>query len=255
MTNDSATAGPAVAVGGHSGQHEDAGADDDADAEHGEVERRQLLPEPVLGFVGVPDRLLDRLRPKDAHDAPPTLGAANIGGSASGPGLVHRYSPVNPEPVTILHATPRHVAAPCTPRSSIWCGHAAKLHRGLSTPAGLTSRSTGRLRAAARCGDGGALVFRCNGRRQDQRTRGAPLESNMAVCRVVGWSGREGRGSGKSHELVPGSADVRVLPANHRTASTSCGPTPPPAILTGSSRGEGSCRSARWTGDDQPDAR
>jgi hypothetical protein len=50
----------------HTGQHEDAGADDDADAEHREIERGQMALELVLRVVGVLDRVLDGLDPAGA---------------------------------------------------------------------------------------------------------------------------------------------------------------------------------------------
>src|SRR4029453_11891252 len=53
--------------GGDPGEHEDAGADDDPDAEHGQVPGRKVLPELVVGLLGVPDRLLDRLGTQHAH--------------------------------------------------------------------------------------------------------------------------------------------------------------------------------------------
>ena len=46
-TNESMSAGPCV-VGGDPGEHEDAGADDGAHAERGELEGTEHAPQPVL---------------------------------------------------------------------------------------------------------------------------------------------------------------------------------------------------------------
>ena len=66
-TNESATAGPAFVPGRLAGQHEDAGADDHADAEDGQLDGAELLAELVLGLLGVGDRLLDGLRAREVH--------------------------------------------------------------------------------------------------------------------------------------------------------------------------------------------
>ena len=47
------------------GEHEDAGADDHADAEDGEVERAQVALEPMARLVGLQDRFFDALGSED----------------------------------------------------------------------------------------------------------------------------------------------------------------------------------------------
>ena len=49
------------------GQHEDAGADDDADAEERQVPGGELLLEPMIRLVGLLDRSLDTLDAEQAH--------------------------------------------------------------------------------------------------------------------------------------------------------------------------------------------
>ena len=51
------------------GQHEDAGADDDADAEDRQVPGGEALLELVLRLVGLLDRLLDGLGARQLHVA------------------------------------------------------------------------------------------------------------------------------------------------------------------------------------------
>ena len=70
-TNERATAGSAWTPAAD--ENEDPGADDDPDAEHGQVKRTQLLAQLVGGLLGVTDRLLDRLGAPQIH-----------------PGLLHR---------------------------------------------------------------------------------------------------------------------------------------------------------------------
>ncbi|MEZ5089799.1 MAG: hypothetical protein R2719_08750 [Micropruina sp.] len=65
------------------GQGEDAGADHHADAEDGQVERGQRLLELVLRFVGVGDRLLDRLGAEHTSSEPPRVGHAQSGPGAT----------------------------------------------------------------------------------------------------------------------------------------------------------------------------
>ncbi len=50
-----------LAGGGRAGEHEDAAADDGADAERGQAPRAEGLLEPVLGLLGVGDQLVDGL--------------------------------------------------------------------------------------------------------------------------------------------------------------------------------------------------
>ena len=59
--------GAGVCLRGPAGQGEDAGTDDDADAEDGEVHGAEALLELVLRLARLRDRVLDRLGPKDAH--------------------------------------------------------------------------------------------------------------------------------------------------------------------------------------------
>ena len=70
---------PGVGRGGASGEHEDAGADDGADAEHDQVERRERALHAVVG-LGVAAQLVDRLggkkRVRDAHRRPSLTPAA-----------------------------------------------------------------------------------------------------------------------------------------------------------------------------------
>ena len=49
-TNESISAGPGAIVGRHAGQHEDAGADDRADAEAGELDRAEHAAQPLLAL-------------------------------------------------------------------------------------------------------------------------------------------------------------------------------------------------------------
>jgi hypothetical protein len=55
-------------------QHEDAGADDDADPEDGEVEGGEVLAELVVRLLGVADGVLDGLDPAGSgHGVLPRL--------------------------------------------------------------------------------------------------------------------------------------------------------------------------------------
>ena len=63
--------GPGDLLGRTPGEGEDAGADDDADAEDGQVEGGQPSLELVLRLFALVDRLLDRLGPHHAHGCPP----------------------------------------------------------------------------------------------------------------------------------------------------------------------------------------
>ena len=58
---------PCLDPGRLAGEHEDPGADDDSDAEHGQVQRTQPLAQLVGGLFGVTDRLLDRLGAPQVH--------------------------------------------------------------------------------------------------------------------------------------------------------------------------------------------
>jgi hypothetical protein len=69
---------PCLDPGRLAGEHEDSGADDDADTEHGQIQRTQLLAQLVGGFFGVTDRLLDRLGTPQVHP-----GLLAIGGKCS----------------------------------------------------------------------------------------------------------------------------------------------------------------------------
>ena len=65
--------GPGLLAGGLAGEHEDAGADHDADPEDGQLERAELLAQLVLGLLGVGDRLLDGLGAREVHGPSPFL--------------------------------------------------------------------------------------------------------------------------------------------------------------------------------------
>ena len=58
---------PGILLGRSAGDREDAGADDDADAEDDEIERRQTSFEMVVGLISGRQGLLDRLRAKETH--------------------------------------------------------------------------------------------------------------------------------------------------------------------------------------------
>ncbi len=70
--------GSRVVLGDGAGQYEDAGADDDADAEDGQVQCRQGFLERVLRFLRVTDGLLDLLGPEEgvAHGDLPRLSSS-----------------------------------------------------------------------------------------------------------------------------------------------------------------------------------
>ena len=53
---------PGLVGRGGAGEHEDAGADDRADAQQRQVPRRQAAPERLAAVLDVPDQLFDRLR-------------------------------------------------------------------------------------------------------------------------------------------------------------------------------------------------
>ena len=204
MANDSVIAGPGVGLGDGSGDHEDPGADDDAHAEDDEVQDAEVLLQPVLGLVGLGDRLLHGLGSEHIHAQQPMTNVAHSAtrtapGTATGSrrgrrrGLL-RLRAVGAEdqlrgPVgQVLGAHPHLLLQHLV-------GVRARLAHGVQQrPQGRLAEPVGEVLAGPpghRVVDAGVLVVERLVRREGRRCRPRPAATAAgAISRSSGASGR-----------------------------------------------------------------
>ena len=237
-----ATAGPAVGLRHHAGEHEDAGADDHADAEDGEVQRRQVPPELVFRLLGVADGVLDGLDPAGAggHGVPlgrrPRSGVDGGHSAASHGCGAARMPTLQPAPADDAGrrrerstddrrptATARRAGRACRTARRRPCAPApaGAPRRGRPAPGRRHGRRRLRgLRRRTAAGAGRAARTRCGWPPSGAASSGwgstsRPRPSSTAIADAV----RPAPAGGRGRRLRPPAAQARAL---RRRASSWC---------------------------------